>query len=128
MPYADVNIVVLSGKIRTFGDAEGIEVVEQGRTVCARCRLQVSNTIVTKDGNERWQNRYFTVTAWGKTAETLGGAKNGDKALVVGRLDSYRGRDGGWRQSIVARTVLVQPAKPATEDNSWPENTSDVPF
>jgi single-strand DNA-binding protein len=104
-------------------------------TACADLSLAVNSRYHPKDGGEiKEEVDYFTVTAWGKSAENAAEyLAKGSKVLIQGKLKQERWEKDGQKHSrvkIMAQTVeYLSKKKDATgEDHGQPAIEEEIPF
>ena len=98
-----MNKVILTGVIVTELE---LKKTATNKTLC-RFRLAVKKDYVGKDGQEL--NEYYSITAWGATAEELvKHSKMGHKLMVEGRLNSHAYDDPKTNEKRYAMNVTAE--------------------
>lgn len=78
-----------------------------------------------KDAPPDW----FNVTAWGMTATRCNGRlKKGDTAMIVGSMESYKGKDDAIRWSVVARDIIFLSGYEKKNEAPKIDGSDDIPF
>jgi len=100
----DLNKVFLAGRLTR--DPE-LRYTPSGAPVC-RMGLAVDRRYRTKDGEQREETLFVTVTAWSKTAEFCGeNLKKGRPILVEGQLKSNEWEDAATGQRRTTLEVVA---------------------
>ena len=92
-------------------------------TATASFRLAVSRGYTTADGEKRTDTEWFTVSTWGKQAESCNQyLSKGKKIHVEGRLksNSWTAQDGSTRFSnelVASQVLFLDPADHKNEDD-----------
>ena len=133
---ASLNKIMVIGNLGT--DPE-MRFTPSGNQVTS-FRLAATRNYTTAEGERRQETEWFTVTTWGKQAETCNQfLAKGRRAYVEGRLrtSSWEGQDGQkrFKTEIIADRVIfldrpgVAPLPEDTEEAGVEEiQAEDLPF
>ena len=75
-----------------------VRYTQSGKAV-ATFNVAATNTFTSSDGETKEQTAFINCVAWGKTGESVGNCKKGERLLVNGRIQtrSYDTQDGQKR-------------------------------
>lgn len=110
------NKVSLIGRL---GAQPEVVTFESGKTV-ARFAIAVNESYKDKQGNWKEDTQWYTINAWGKTAELAKKMLNkGQEVIIEGRLvnNSYENKEGEKRYNTIinANEFLILSPKATTE-------------
>lgn len=97
--------------IGNLGDDPTVTNLENGKKV-ARLSLATNENYKNKDGEKQTETNWYTVVAWGKTAEIIEKyVAKGKKIAIVGKLKtrSYTDKEGNQKYTteVVASEILL---------------------
>lgn len=110
-------------------------VTQTGKEV-ATFTVVATSTYAGSNGQAVEQKAFVNCVAWGRLAESIAGAQQGDKVFCAGRINirSYEAKDGNkrWVTEVIADFVAVMPkAKKdgqSFQDMGQQVNEQEIPF
>ena len=112
-----------------------VRYTQSGKAV-ATFNVAATNTFTSSDGETKEQTAFINCVAWGKTGESVGACKKGERLLVNGRIQtrSYDTQDGQKRYvtevvaDFVGRKIDSDFDTTSNFDNFEQPQNENIPF